>query len=87
MSPWQATGEHPAIEYLAKSLAEPSWDDDACDDFGSEDAKSGCLQLDPALRPRLYVSSIIEPKFDDEFKANTWMSPAQGEILTRLLKM
>ncbi len=73
-----------AIEYLAKSLAEPSWDDDACDDFGSEDAKSGCLQLDPALRPRLYVSSIIEPKFDDEFKANTWMSPAQGEILTRL---
>ena len=73
-----------AIEYLAKSLAEPSWDDDACDDFGSEDARSGCIQLDPALRPRLYVSSIIEPKFDDEFKANTWMGVAQGEALTRL---
>lgn len=75
-----------AIEYLAKSLAEPSWDDDGCDDFGSEDAHPGCLQLDPALRPRLYVSSIIEPKFDDEFKANTWMadSKAQGEVLQRL---
>ena len=66
-----------AIEYLAKSLAEPSWDDDGCDDFGSEDAHNGCLQLDPALRPRLYVSSIIEPKFDDEFKHPQWMDAAK----------
>ena len=75
-----------AIEYLAKSLAEPSWDDDNCDDFGSEDAKSGCLQLDPALRPRLYVSSIIEPKFDDEFKSPQWMDVAVkgSEVRKRL---
>ncbi len=73
-----------AIEYLAKSLAEPSWDEDGCDDFGAEDFHQGCIQLDPALRPRLYVSSIIEPKFDDEFKSDTWQNVAQGEILTRL---
>jgi tetratricopeptide (TPR) repeat protein len=75
-----------AVEYLAKSLAEPSWDDDNCDDFGSEDAKSGCIQLDPALRPRLYVSSIIEPKFDDEFKSPQWLEVATkgSEVRGRL---
>ncbi len=71
-----------AIEYLAKSLAEPSWDDDGCDDFGNEDAKTTCLTLDPRLRPRLYAASVIEPKFDDFPQG--WKAGIQGEALTRV---
>lgn len=70
-----------AIEYLAKSLAEPSWDEDGCDDFGNEDAKSACLTLDPRLRPRLYVASVLAPDFTD---FPNWQSVAQGDVLTRL---
>jgi tetratricopeptide (TPR) repeat protein len=70
-----------AIEYLAKSLAEPSWDDDGCDDFGNEDAKTACLTLDPRLRPRLYVASVLEPRFDD---FPDWRKGLQGEAVKRL---
>ena len=70
-----------AIEYLAKSLAEPSWDDDGCDDFGNEDSKTTCLTLHPRLRPRLYVASVLPPRFDD---FPNWQAGIQGEPLTRL---
>jgi len=70
-----------AVEYLAKSLAEPSWDDDGCDDFGNEDTKTVCVQRDPRLRPRLYVSSVLEPKFDD---FPNWKQGLSGEALQRL---
>gem|GEM_PF-2657444 len=72
-----------AIEYLAKSLAEPSWDDDACEDFGGEDSKDNpdCPQVDPRLRPRLYVSGVLEPKFED---FPDWMSLYAGDALNKL---
>ncbi len=70
-----------AIEYLAKSLAEPSWDDDGCDDFGNEDAKTTCLTLDPRLRPRLYVASVLEPRFDD---FPNWRQGLAGDAIKRL---
>ncbi len=70
-----------AIEYLAKSLAEPSWDDDGCEDFGGADAKGECIQVDPRLRTHLYVSGVLEPKaeaFPD------WMASYQGTVLAAL---
>jgi tetratricopeptide (TPR) repeat protein/TolA-binding protein len=70
-----------AIEYLAKSLAEPSWDEDGCDDFGGEDAKSDCLTMDARLRPRMYVASVLEPKYDD---LPDWRKLVQGEAGKRL---
>lgn len=70
-----------AIEYLAKSLAEPSWDEDGCDDFGSEDTKTTCLNLDPRLRPRLYVSSVLEPEYKD---FPDWKKGIGGDPLTHL---
>ena len=70
-----------AIEYLAKSLAEPSWDDDGCDDFGNEDSKTTCLTMDPRLRPRLYAASVLKPKFDD---FPNWRAGIVGEPLNRL---
>ncbi|MCO4760900.1 MAG: tetratricopeptide repeat protein [Myxococcales bacterium] len=70
-----------AIEYLAKSLAEPSWDDDGCEDFGGADAKGDCIQVDPRLRMQLYVSGVLEPKtegFPD------WMAAYEGPVLDGL---
>jgi tetratricopeptide (TPR) repeat protein len=72
-----------AIEYLAKSLAEPSWDDDGCDDFGSETSKGACTILDPRLRPRLYVASVLAPAFPEKEFAN-WQANLQGEALTKV---
>ncbi|MSP90291.1 MAG: tetratricopeptide repeat protein [Myxococcales bacterium] len=70
-----------AIEYLAKSLAEPTWDDDGCDDFGSETSKGACTILDPRLRPRLYVASVLPPKYDD---FPNWQKSLQGEALQKV---
>ena len=70
-----------AIEYLAKSLAEPSWDDDGCEDFGGADAKDDCIQIDPRLRTHLYVSGVLEPKTD---AFPNWMGQYQGTVLAGL---
>ena len=70
-----------AIEYLAKSLAEPSWDDDGCADFGDVDSKGACVVVDPRLRPRLYTSSVLEPKIDD---FPNWKDLYQGPALAGL---
>ncbi len=70
-----------AIEYLAKSLAEPSWDDDGCADFGEEDSKGDCVMVDPRLRPRLYTSSVLEPKTED---FPNWKDLYQGPVLASL---
>ncbi len=70
-----------AVEYLAKSLAEPTWDDDGCDDFGSEDSKGDCAMVHPRLRPRLYTSSVLEP---DLKGFENWQSSFQGEPLAGL---
>ncbi|MBP46913.1 MAG: hypothetical protein CMH53_03160, partial [Myxococcales bacterium] len=72
-----------AIEYLAKSLAEPSWDDDGCEDFGGPDAKGDCPQLDPRLRPLLYVSGVIKP---DTTQFGQWQSSFEGDVLNNLQK-
>lgn len=72
-----------AIEYLAKSMAELSWDDDGCEDFGGPDSKDNpsCPQVDPRLRSRLYVAGVLEPKFDD---FPDWLTLYQGEALAKL---
>ena len=70
-----------AIEYLAKSLAEPSWDEDGCADFGAEDSKGECALVDPRLRARLYTSSVLEPKIDD---FPNWKDLYQGPVLASL---
>lgn len=70
-----------AVEYLAKSLAEPSWDDDGCDDFGGEEAKGECIQLHPKLRALLYTSCVLEP---DLTEFPNWMSVFGGEPLATL---
>ena len=70
-----------AVEYLAKSLAEPSWDDDGCDDFGGEDVKGECINLHPRLRPRLYTSCVLAP---DMKGFENWQSVFQGEPLAQL---
>lgn len=70
-----------AVEYLAKSLAEPSWDDDGCADFGAEDSKGECAQVHPRLRPRLYTSCVLEP---DLKGFENWQSVYQGEPLAKL---
>ena len=72
-----------AIEYMAKSMAEPSWDDDGCEDFGGPDSKDNpdCPQVDPRLRPRLYVGGVIEPKFED---FPDWLQLYQGDALAKL---
>ncbi len=67
-----------AIEYLAKSLAEPSWDDDGCEDFGGADAKGECIQVDPRLRPHLYVSGALPP---DTSKFPEWIAAYEGDVL------
>lgn len=73
-----------AIEYLAKSLAEPSWDDDGCDDFGSEtsDVSKGCTIVDPRVRPILYTASVLEPTLDPAL-AN-WLGTFSGDVRTKL---
>lgn len=73
-----------AIEYLAKSLAEPSWDDDNCDDFGSTTTKGECPIVDPRARPILYTASILEPKLPPE-QAN-WQTPFKGDVLANMQK-
>jgi len=72
-----------AIEYLAKSMAELSWDDDGCEDFGGPDSKDNpsCPQVDPRLRPRLYTAGVLEPKFED---FPDWLTLYQGEALQKL---
>ncbi|MEY3012375.1 MAG: hypothetical protein RIT45_1110, partial [Pseudomonadota bacterium] len=70
-----------AVEYLAKSLAEPSWDDDGCDDFGGEEAKGECIQLHPKLRAMLYTSCVLEP---DLTGFDNWQSVFGGEPLATL---
>jgi tetratricopeptide (TPR) repeat protein len=70
-----------AVEYLAKSLAEPSWDDDGCDDFGGEEAKGECVQVHPKLRARLYTSCVLEPDTTD---FPDWMAEYGGEPLATL---
>ncbi|MBI5608278.1 MAG: tetratricopeptide repeat protein [Deltaproteobacteria bacterium] len=62
-----------AIEYLAKSLAEPSWDDDSCDDFGSETTKGECAIVDPRARPILYTACVLEPEATPEMAK--WAAP------------
>ncbi len=62
-----------AIEYLAKSLAEPSWDDDTCDDFGSETTKGECAIVDPRARPILYTACVLEPESTPEMAK--WAAP------------
>jgi len=68
-----------AIEYLAKSLAEPSWDDDPCDDFGSETTKGECPVVDPRARPILYTASVLDPTLPAELSG--WQAPFKGEVL------
>jgi cellulose synthase operon protein C len=70
-----------AVEYLAKSLAEPSWDDDGCDDFGGEETKGDCIQIHPRLRARLYTSCVLEP---DTTEFPNWLAEYGGEPLTTL---
>lgn len=73
-----------AIEYLAKSLAEPSWDDDGCDDFGSEtsDVSKGCSLVDPRVRPTLYTASVLEPVLDPALQG--WLNGFTGDVKVRL---
>ncbi len=73
-----------AIEYLAKSLAEPSWDDDSCDDFGSETTKGECAIVDPRARPILYTAAVLEPKLDPSLAG--WSAPFKGEVLANMNK-
>jgi hypothetical protein len=73
-----------AIEYLAKSLAEPSWDDDSCDDFGSDTTKGECAIVDPRVRPILYTASVLEPKLDPAMQG--WAAPFKGEVLANMNK-
>ncbi len=73
-----------AIEYLAKSLAEPSWDDDSCDDFGSTTTKGECPIVDPRARPILYTASVLEPTLPPE-QAN-WAAPFKGDVLGNMQK-
>jgi tetratricopeptide (TPR) repeat protein len=74
-----------SIEYLAKSMAEPSWDGDEnnCADFGFQDLKGDCTQFDPRVRARLYTSAVLEPTFED---LPEWKAVYQGEVLATIEK-
>lgn len=73
--------QNEAIEYLAKSLAEPSWDDDGCPDFGGEDSKGECPMVDPRLRARLYTSAVMPLQIDD---FPNWQDMFQGQVLATM---
>ncbi len=53
-----------ALQYLARSLAEAGWDRDGCADFGGEQTRQDCPQLDPALRAVLYTSAVMPVSTD-----------------------
>jgi len=70
-----------AVEYLAKSLAEPDWNGDNCPDYGDADVKPGS----PCMRPDLFKQCSADQVAKDKdcslrLRANLYVDRSLKEL-------